>query len=132
MIEDGYANDIILLMEELGLYSEYLPGILLAHAKPGPHVHSIGIALTILTGPSTLPSGTEASRRCLCWPVNNEAHFKALQTLMEVLAGENIQRLIAGCDGSRDSLDDIFSLFCTGDRVKRPGGVAESTSRINE
>lgn len=112
VIEDGYANDIILLMEELGLYSEYLPGILLAHAKPGPHVHSIGIALTIFDRPIDFTQWHGSIKAVFVLAtVNNEAHFKALQTLMEVLAGENIQRLIAGCDGSRDSLDDIFHCF---------------------
>lgn len=112
VVKDGYADDIIRLMDELGLYSEYIPGILLAHAKPGKYVQSVGIALTIFEQPIEFRKWDGRIKAVFVLAtVDNHAHFNALQTLMKVLAEEEIRGMISDADGSRDCLDRIFDYF---------------------
>lgn len=81
---------------ELGLYSEYIPGILLAHAKPGKYVQSVGIALTIFEQPIEFRKWDGRIKAVFVLAtVDNHAHFNALQTLMKVLAEEEIRGMIS-------------------------------------
>lgn len=112
IVKEGYADDIIRLMDELGLYSEYIPGILLAHAKPGKYVQSVGIALTIYEQPIEFEKwGGKIKAVFVLATVDNHAHFNALQTLMKVLAEEEIRGMIASADGRGDCLDRIYEYF---------------------
>lgn len=112
IVKAGYADDIIHLMDELGLYSEYIPGILLAHAKPGKYVQSVGIALTIFEQPIAFQKWDGRIKAVFVLAtVDNHAHFNALQTLMKVLAEEEIRHMIASSDGSPECLDRIYNYF---------------------
>ena len=47
LVEGEYADSILKLIEEKGLYFEIVPGILLAHAQPSATVHGVGLSLTV-------------------------------------------------------------------------------------
>jgi PTS system ascorbate-specific IIA component len=49
--EPGYADRMIALVDEYGPYIVIAPGLALAHARPGPDVHTAGLAVVTLAEP---------------------------------------------------------------------------------
>lgn len=48
---DGYADEMIRMIEEHGPYVVIAPGLALAHARPGPDVLADGLAVVTLKNP---------------------------------------------------------------------------------
>ena len=72
----------------------------------------MGIALTIFEQPIEFRKWDGRIKAVFVLAtVDNHAHFNALQTLMKVLAEEEIRGMISDADGSRDCLDRIFDYF---------------------
>ena len=46
-----YTNRMIAVIEEFGAYVVIAPGLALAHARPGPDVHSEGLSIVTLADP---------------------------------------------------------------------------------
>ena len=75
-------------------------------------MQSVGIALTIFEQPIAFQKWDGRIKAVFVLAtVDNHAHFNALQTLMKVLAEEEIRHMIASSDGSPECLDRIYNYF---------------------
>ena len=87
LIEDGvmdihYYLEIVKTIEQLGLYMEYVPGVLLAHSKATENVTRVGISCTIFEHPILLEKYNSRIKVIITLATpNRKDHLKALDKL---------------------------------------------------
>lgn len=87
LVGKDYADSILKLIKEKGLYSEIVPGILLAHAEPAASVNGVGLSLTAFPKGVSFDCCQKEKIKIiftLCTP-NNRAHFFVLNDLRNLL-----------------------------------------------
>lgn len=98
-IGPGYADSILGIVEQMGLYSEIYPGMLLAHARPSAQVYRVGLSLTLFRRPARF----EQQERdisvilTLCTP-DNHSHMQVLQELMQLLGQKSVRDALLAAD----------------------------------
>lgn len=89
IVTDAYADKIMQTIDELGLYSEYRPEILVAHARPGPESREIGMSLTICRHPIAFARWGRSYRVIFTLAAtDSERHVPAMRDLMALLSSE--------------------------------------------
>lgn len=84
--ESKYVDDMIESVEGLGPYIVIAPEIALAHARPQPYVHHVGLSLLKLTHAVHFSDGGHpASLIFVLSAVDEKAHLVLLQKLSKVL-----------------------------------------------
>lgn len=110
--EPTYTDEMIATVEELGPYIVIAPGIALAHSRPSPAVHRVGMSFVTLAGPVEFGHRLNDPVRLvvgLAAP-DDEGHVTALATLAEFLADESRQdALMAAADA--DTIRDLVASY---------------------
>lgn len=116
--DPSYTDEMIATVEQLGPYIVIAPGIALAHARPSPAVHRVGISLVTLSGPVEFGHRQNDPVRLVVGLASpdDEGHVTALATLAEFLADE----------GRRDALLDATDP----DAVRRMIGEYEGAVEV--
>ncbi|MEG2846964.1 MAG: BglG family transcription antiterminator [Acinetobacter sp.] len=112
IIDNVYSDEILEITEELGLYAEYVPGVLLAHAKSDGHVHAVGITSTIFKKPVQFKKwGKEISVIITLATYNTKAHLVALNELFELLKNKRLLKLMLNYeDVNENEIKNIFGI----------------------
>ncbi len=122
---DAYTDEMIATVEELGPYIVIAPGIALAHARPSPAVHRIGIGLVTLD--PAVPFGHQEND-----PVriviglaatDNEGHVGALASLAGFLADDARRDALLGARDAR-AVRDLFAAWRTSEPPQQEGADA--------
>lgn len=113
LTDEEYAESILCIISEKGLYSEISPGILLTHAHPTLNTKGVGLALGVFQqGVAFKKSGKEKIRVvfALCTP-NNKAHLTVLRNLFDLLEDADFTNTLKTKKfaDSRDLFDYISS-----------------------
>lgn len=110
--EPTYTDEMIATVEELGPYIVIAPGIALAHSRPSPAVHRVGMSFVTLAGPVEFGHRLNDPVRLvvgLAAP-DDEGHVTALATLAEFLADASRQdALMAAADA--DTIRDLVASY---------------------
>lgn len=116
--DPSYTDEMIATVEQLGPYIVIAPGIALAHSRPSPAVHRVGISLVTLSGPVEFGHRQNDPVRLVVGLASpdDEGHVTALATLAEFLADE----------GRRDALLDATDP----DAVRRMIGEYEGAVEV--
>lgn len=112
IIDSVYCDEILEITEELGLYAEYIPGILLAHAKSDGHVHAVGITCTIFKRPVQFKKwDKEISVIITLATYNTKAHIVALDELFELLKNKKLLNLMLNYkDEKENEIKELFGI----------------------
>lgn len=97
-IEQGYIDLIIHNIRELGPYIVIAPNLCIPHAQEGAGVHATAISFMKTEAPVHFSDDPEHDARLffVLASVDNDAHFKNLQELVELVSDEDIfDRLLA-------------------------------------
>ena len=97
LIDDGvilkhYVTAIMDIIDQYGMYFEYVPGILLVHANSPKDVKRVGISLTVLKKPLNYREKKLQYIFTLATP-NHKDHAVALDELFKIMVGENIKSI---------------------------------------
>lgn len=106
MVRDGvirahYMTAIMSMIEQYGLYFEYVPGILLAHANAPEDVSRLGISLAVFPRPLKY-DGKELRYIFTLATPDNKIHAAALDELFKIMVGERMKSVDAGKAGLQD------------------------------
>lgn len=112
VIEPGYAVELYETIEQLGMYSEYLPGILLAHANAPQYVNQVGITLTVFKQPVLFKKwGSSIPVIFTLATPNKEAHFTALDELFKLIVSDVFASIMKDLNSvTIECLNQIFKL----------------------
>lgn len=94
LVRDGivtprYADKVIRLIDELGLYSELREQILVAHAEPGEETLGTGMSLTVFRHPVVFERWGRSFRAIFALAAtDHDAHFPAMADLVHLLSTE--------------------------------------------
>lgn len=114
LIRDGvirahYISAVMAVIEQYGLYFEYVPGILLAHANAPEDVNRLGISLAVLRAPLVY-DGKEIRYIFTLATPDNKVHAAALDELFKIMVGEKMKSMNPG----KAQLQDFYQLLkCT-------------------
>ena len=97
LLEDGiiaehYVTAIMDIIGQYGLYFEYVPGILLAHANAPEDVYRVGISLTVLKKPLQYEEKKIQYIFTVATP-NYKDHAAALDELFKIMVGEKLKSM---------------------------------------
>lgn len=101
--DDGYTDEMIRTVEELGPYIVIAPGIALAHARPSPSVRHAGMSLVTLAQPVPFGHRLNDPVRLVVGLAAPDAdgHVAALATLADFLSDDaRREQLLAARDAS--------------------------------
>lgn len=89
--DPAYTTEMIETVEQLGPYIVIAPGIALAHARPSPAVHRVGISLVTLVAPVEFGHRQNDPVHLVVGLASPDAegHITALATLAEFLSLED-------------------------------------------
>ena len=98
LVEPGYAQSVQEIIEQMGLYAEISPGVLLAHARPSAGVNGVGLALTVFRQPVNFETWGKSITAifALCTP-DNQSHLRLMRDLMKLLDSERIRSILVDC-----------------------------------
>ena len=110
--DPAYTTAMIDTVEELGPYIVIVPGIALAHARPSPAVHRVGISVVLLATPVAFGHRQNDPVRLvvgLAAP-DDDSHVRALASLAGLLADDATRTaLFAASDP--DAVRQLVSTF---------------------
>lgn len=111
LIRDGvirthYIAAIMAVIEQYGLYFEYVPGMLLAHANAPEDVNRLGISLAVFRKPLQY-DGKEIHYIFTLATPDNKVHAAALDELFKIMVGEKMKSMDAG----KAQLQDYYQLL---------------------
>lgn len=98
LVDKAYADCVLEIIDQLGLYAEISPGVLLVHAKPDAGVHGVGLSLTVFREQIEFKKWGKqiAAIFTLCTP-DNQSHLRLLQELMQLLDSEAVRSILVQC-----------------------------------
>lgn len=98
LVDGSYADSVSAIIEQMGLYAEVSPGVLLAHAKPGAGVHGVGLSLTVFSEQIEFARWSKRITAVftLCTP-DNQSHLRLLRELMQLLDSESVRTALMQC-----------------------------------
>ena len=98
LVGPDYARSVLEIVDQLGLYAEISPGVLLAHAKPDSSVHGVGLSLTVFREQVEFPKWGKRITTVftLCTP-DNQGHLRLLRELMHLLDREDVRSILVSC-----------------------------------
>lgn len=98
LVDEGYAESVSGIIDQMGLYAEISPGVLLAHAKPGTGVHGVGLSLTVFSEKIEFERWGKliSAVFTLCTP-DNQSHLRLLRELMQLLDNEAVRSTLMQC-----------------------------------
>lgn len=106
-IKEEYINDIINKMEELGPYMAIMPGVVIAHSRPGEFVEKECISMMTLGSP--VDFGNEDNDPIeiifVIAAKENNSHLDALQDLARILIDEEAVNKIKEANNPKEILD---------------------------
>ena len=114
LIEDGvmdihYYLEIVKTIEKLGLYMEYIPGVLLAHSNAVDEVMKVGISCTIFEKPLWFEKyGREIKVIFTLATPNKKDHLKALDELFKYMIKEDFLKIM---DQDIEKIYQFFELY---------------------
>lgn len=111
LIQDGaiqahYTTAIMSMIEQYGLYFEYVPGMLLAHANAPEDVNRLGISLAVFPQPLKY-EGKELRYVFTLATPDHKSHAAALDELFKIMVGERMKSI----DVCRAELQDFCHLL---------------------
>ena len=98
VVDRNYADSVLEIIDQLGLYAEISPGVLLAHAKPDAGVHRVGLSLSIFREQIEFRKWGKQITAIftLCTP-DNQSHLRLLRELMQLLESESVRSTLVKC-----------------------------------
>ena len=114
LIEDGvmdihYYLEIVKTIEQLGLYMEYVPGVLLAHSKATENVTRVGISCTIFEHPILFEKYDRRIKVIITLATpNRKDHLKALDELFKIIIKEDFLKMV---DSDIEKVYQLFELY---------------------
>lgn len=122
LVTEQYAQKIIDLIDELGLYSELREGILVAHAEPGPETLRVGISLTIFSHPVSFERwGRDYRVIFTLAAVDHERHFPVMTDLMTLLSSEEVCEALRSWPADAPEALYLYLTTCLSPKSKRSG-----------
>lgn len=106
VIRAHYISAIMSMIEQCGLYFEYVPGMLLAHANAPEDVNGLGISLAVFPHPLKY-DGKEIRYIFTLATPDNKVHAAALDELFKIMVGERMKSI----DPGRAGLQDYYQLL---------------------
>lgn len=98
LVDAGYAGSVWEIIDRMGLYSEIIPGVLLAHAHPSSEVNGVGLSLTVFPGRVQFEKWEKdiAVIATLC-AVDNQSHSLVLHDLIRLLEDDSVKSALLDC-----------------------------------
>ena len=124
--DDGYTDEMIRTVEELGPYIVIAPGIALAHARPSPSVRHAGLSLVTLARPVAFGHKSNDPVRLVVGLAAPDAdgHVSALATLADFLSDEGRrEQLLAAADAG--TVQALVARYEAGVAIDRPPRAAD-------
>ena len=104
-----YYLEIVKTIEQLGLYMEYVPGVLLAHSKATENVTRVGISCTIFEHPILFEKYDRRIKVIITLATpNRKDHLKALDELFKIIIKENFLKMV---DSDIEKVYQLFELY---------------------
>ncbi len=85
-IETGYVDSIVSMIETMGTYMFFVPGLILAHAKPDHHVRHMDVSVGVFRQPVEFSQYRHAKIIIMLAPVDKDSHLEILRDIMRVFA----------------------------------------------
>lgn len=108
-ISEEYVEDILVGLEELGPYMAIMPGVVIAHSRPGEYVKKECMSMMTLSEP--VEFGHEANDPIeiifVIAAKENNSHLDALQDLARVLINEESVNKIKNAERT----EEVMELF---------------------
>jgi len=91
-IDSSYVEESMKAARDMGPYFVVRPGVALAHARPGPHVHRVCLSLISLVPPVVFghPDNDPVSLLFMFGSINDNAHIDLLSELALLLSNESL------------------------------------------
>lgn len=107
-ILQGYIEDTVQSVKELGPYIVLTPGFALAHTRPSEAVLKNGVSLLTLKEPICFDSENDPVTIVMTLAAtDNESHLDKIQAIAEILSvSENIEKISGITD-----VDEIMEMF---------------------
>ncbi len=108
IVDETYKESIIDILNSLGLYAEFIPGVLLLHAKPTVQVKDIGLALTVFTKEIDFAKwGRKIHAIFTFCAFDSESHITMLSQLMNSLSHKQTQNML--CEEHSLSKEKLYN-----------------------
>ncbi len=85
-IEMAYVDSIISMIETMGTYMFFVPGLILAHAKPDNYVKHMDVSVGVFRQPVPVSQYHQAKVIIMLAPVDKDSHLEILRDIMRIFA----------------------------------------------
>ena len=85
-IEPAYVDSIVSMIETMGTYMFFVPGLMLAHAKPDSWVKHMDVSVGVFRQPVQFSQYRHAKIIIMLAPVDKDSHLEILRDIMRVFA----------------------------------------------